>query len=173
MCRKSTTPWRKVFGISVFTIGKIAWSSRTWHMVECFPASRSWRKARIRCSRSVRRAGFASWQCPFDTWLAGIGPSRPIRVSAAAMAVVLGWGNGKAGSPRRPTCPLVPAPTSSRSSGSTSGFAGTCSSASPHPPPPSVQCSVQLPWSQPGTSWHDLAQPRPRRAATSSVTWHT
>jgi len=26
-------------------------------------------------------------------------------------------------------------------------------------PPRSVQCSVQRPWSQPGTAWHDLARP--------------
>ena len=38
---------------------------------------------------------------------------------------------------------------------------------------PSVQWSVQLVWSQPGTTWHDLAQPRRPRAATSSDTWHT
>src|SRR5262249_30293693 len=38
---------------------------------------------------------------------------------------------------------------------------------------PSVQWSVQLVWSHGGTTWHDLAQPRCRRAATSSDTWHT
>src|SRR5262249_32798775 len=37
----------------------------------------------------------------------------------------------------------------------------------------SVQWSVQLVWSQPGTTWHDLTQTQARRVAASPRVWHT
>src|SRR5262249_26350522 len=43
----------------------------------------------------------------------------------------------------------------------------------PPPSEPSVQPSVQSAWSQPGTTWRDLAQPHGYRDATTPDTWHS